>query len=58
MRSSINFAGKKIKPGTLTAGTVKSNLKGTIERFVAKDNAFSFISSVKETPAIWKQFFI
>ena len=58
MRSSINFAGKKIKPGTLTAGTVKSNLKGTIKRFVAKDNAFSFISSVKETPAIWKQFFI
>ena len=58
LHSSINFARQKIKPGTLTAGTVKSNLKGTIKTFVAKDNAFSFISSVKETPAIWKQFFI
>ena len=46
----------KIKPGTLTAGTVKSNFKGTRERFVAKDNAFSFMSSVKGTPAYWKQF--
>ena len=47
---------QKIKPGTLTAGTVKSNFKGTIERFVAKDNAFSFMNSVKGTPAYWKQF--
>ena len=43
----------KIKPGTLTAGTVKSNC--TIERFVARDNAFSFMSSVKGAPAYWKQ---
>ena len=41
----------KIKPGTLTAGTVKSNFKETIERF-----AFSFMNSVKGTPAYWKQF--
>ena len=41
----------KIKPGTLTAGTVKNNFKGTIERFVASDNAFSFMSLVKGTPA-------
>ena len=46
----------KIKPGTLTAGTVKSNFKETIERFVARDNAFSFMNSVKGTPAYWKQF--
>ena len=31
----------KSKPGTLTAGTAKSNCKRTIERFVASDNAFS-----------------
>ena len=46
----------KIKPGTLTAGTVKSNFKKTIERFVARNDAFSFMSSVKGTPAYWKQF--
>ena len=46
----------KIKPGTFAAGTVKIYFKGTIERFVARDNAFSFMSSVKGTPAYWKQF--
>ena len=50
--SSINFAMHKIKPGTLTAGGVKNNFKGTIKRFVA----ISFMSSVKGTPAYWKQF--
>ena len=46
----------KIKPGSLTAGTVKSNFKGTIERFVTKDNALSFMSPIKGTLAYWKQF--
>ena len=45
---------RKINPGSFTAGTVKSNFEGTIERFVAKDNAFSFMSSVKGTPTYWK----
>ena len=46
----------KIKPGTLTAGTVKSNFRGAIEKFDARDNEFSFMSSVKGTPACQKQF--
>ena len=41
----------KIKPGTLTAGTVKNNFKGIIERYVGSDKVFSFMNSVKETPA-------
>ena len=45
----------KTKPGTLTAGTVKSNFKGIFEKFVVRDNAFSFMSSVKRTPAYWKK---
>ena len=32
----------KIKPGTHTTETVKSNFKGTIESFVARDNEFSY----------------
>ena len=47
---------QKIKPGTLTAGSVKNNFKGTVEWFVASDNSFSFMSSVKGTPAYWKKF--
>ena len=46
----------KIKSGTLTAGAVKSNFKEAVERLVASDNSFSFMSSVKGTPAYWKQF--
>ena len=45
----------KIKSGTLTAGAVKSNFKESVERFVGSDNTFSFMSSVKGTPAYWKQ---
>ena len=44
--SSINFPMHKTKSGTLTAETVESNYKGTIERILARDNAFSFMSSV------------
>ena len=46
----------KIKLGKLAAGMVRNNLKGTIERFVASDKLFSFMSSVKGTPPYWKQF--
>ena len=46
----------QIKPGTLTARTIKSHFKRAIARFGARDNAFSFKSSVKGTPAYWKKF--
>ena len=36
LRSSVSFAMHKFEPGTLTAETVKNNLKRTIERFVAR----------------------
>ena len=38
----------KIKAGTLTTGTVKNNFKGTIEKFVSSDNAFSLWAQSKE----------
>ena len=31
-------------------------IKATVETFVASDNAFSFMSSVKRVPAYWKYF--
>ena len=55
IRGSIDFPLHKIKPGTLKAGTIKNNLKGTIKRFAARRPAFSFMSWVKETPTYWKQ---
>ena len=56
LRSLVNFAMRKIKSGTLTEGTVKNNFKRISERFVASDNAFSFMSSVNGTLAYWEQF--
>ena len=38
LRSSINFAMLKIKPGTLTAETVKNNFKGTIVKAQSKEH--------------------
>ena len=41
----------------LTAGTVKNNFKGTIERFVASENVFSLMSILETvSPGYWKQF--
>ena len=47
---------RKIKPGTLTAGTVENDFKGTIGRFVESGNAFPIISSVIGAPAYQEQF--
>ena len=46
----------KVRPGSIAAATFKYILKETIEKFLAGQNEFSFINSVKETPAYWKQF--
>ena len=56
LRSSIKSAMHKIKSGKIIAGSIKTIFKETIERFVASDNSFSFMNSVKETPTYWKQF--
>ena len=52
----ISFAMNQIKAGQLTAGTIKQYYRGIIKRFLASDNAFSFMSFVKGTLAYWKQF--
>ena len=54
--SPRNLVMHKIGPDTLTAGIIKNNFKGTMERFVGRDNTFSFVCSVKKTPTYWKKF--
>ena len=46
----------KIKQGALRTGTVKTNIKGTIKRFVTSDKAFFFMRCFKGASAYWKQF--
>lgn len=55
LRSSKKLRMHKIKSFKLKAGTISNSFEGTVVRFVARDNVFSFSSSVKETTAFWKQ---
>ena len=41
----------KTKLGAITARVVKKDFKITIEKFVASGSVFSFMSSIKGTPA-------
>ena len=50
LRSSLNFAMHKVKPSMLTRKQLERNN-------LCDDNVFSFMSSDKEAPTYWKQFF-
>ena len=58
LKSSINIALQKIRCSELTASSIKGNCKDSIKQLSANDNTFSFMSSVKGTPAYWKQFLL
>ena len=46
----------KVQGMQLTAGSVRQNYKESVKRLLSNENAFHFMSSVKGTPANWKQF--
>ena len=48
--------GKVVQGMQITAGTVKQNYKESVKRLLSSENAYSFMRSVKGTPAYWKQF--
>ena len=56
LNGSINIAMKKIKADGLTAGTLSQDFKERIKSFVANDEAYNFMNTVKGTPAYWKRF--
>ena len=56
LSSQINIAMKKVLSNDLTAGMLSKNFKQRVQEFIAKDKAFSFMSSIKGTPAYWKKF--
>ena len=47
---------QKVKSGQLTAGMLSRNFKESVKSFVANDEAYSFMNTVKGTPAYWKRF--
>ena len=56
LNDQINTAMKKIASDSLNAGKLSKNFKATIQQFIAQDKAYSFMSSIKVTPAYWKKF--
>ena len=54
--SQINIAMKKVCTTQLTAGMLSNNFSETVKSFIAKDEGFNFMNSVKGTPAYWKKF--
>ena len=56
LNDQINIAMKKIASDSLNAGKLSKNFKTTIQQFIAQDKAYSFMFSIKDTPAYWKKF--
>ena len=56
LNDQINTAMKKIASDSLNAGKLSKNFKATIQQFIAQDKAYTFMSSIKGTPAYWENF--
>ena len=54
LNSQINIAMQKLKTNRLTAGMLSDNFEGTVRSLIANDSAFSFMDTIKGTPAYWK----
>lgn len=58
LTSSVNIALKKVTSDSLTAGMLSRNFKQTLQRFIAKDKAYSFLKNTRGAPAYWKKFLL
>ena len=54
--NQIDTAMRKVATTNLAAGMLSRNFKETVQHFIASDEAFSFMNTVKGTPAYWKKF--
>ena len=56
LQSQINIALKKVSTGRITAGMSSNNFSDTVKSFIANDEAYHFMKTIKGTPAYWKRF--
>ena len=47
---------KNVSTNQLTAGMLSANFEDTVKYLIAKDEGYSFMNTVKGTPAYWKIF--
>ena len=46
---------QKVKSSRLNAGMLSKNFKDKVKQFIASDDAFSFMNSIKGALAYWKK---
>ena len=56
LSNQINIAMRKVTSNQLTAGMLTSNFNEKIKEFIASDQVFTFMNSIKGKPAHWKKF--
>ena len=56
LSNQINIAMRKVTSSQLTAGMLSSNFNEKGKEFIASNQAFTFMNSIKGTPAYWKKF--
>ena len=56
LTSQINMTMKKVQTNNLTAGMLSANFQETVKSFIAKDEGYNFMNTIKGTPAYWKRF--
>ena len=56
LSNQINIAMRKATSSQLTVGMLSSNVNEKVKHFIARDQAFTFMNSIKGTPAYWKKF--
>ena len=54
--SDYIFFAHSVTQYQLTAGMLSRNIKESVKSFVAKDEAYNFMNTIKGTPAYWKKF--
>ena len=58
LSSQINIALKKVKGYNLTAGMFSGNFSEKVNAFIAMDEGYHFMNTIKGTPAYWKRFLL
>ena len=57
LSNQINIAMRKETLSQLTVGMLSSNVNEKVKHFIASDQTFTFMNSIKGTPAYWKKLF-
>ena len=53
LNSQINIAMRKVACSALTAGMLSKKFKETVNQFIARDKAYSFMNPIDGTPVLF-----